>query len=73
MSAGKRLDKDDPLTEHDIADRLARAAYRLLRIMQDVRQLPGDVMQDVQQSRYLPAGLLDDLAAELREWGAEPK
>lgn len=71
MSVGKRTDAGDPLTEHDVAERLDRAAARLLRILMDVRQIPG-LAEDVKASRYLSAGLLEGLAAELETWGIEP-
>lgn len=73
MSApGKRLNTDEPLTEHDVAERLAKSVERTLRILMDVRQSPGDLFLDVKTSRYLPGGLLEALAAELRAWGVEP-
>ncbi len=74
MSAvGKRLSASEPLTEHDVAERLSRAADRLLRILMDVRQAEGDLFEDVKRSRYLPGGLLEGLAAELQAWGVEPR
>lgn len=72
MAAGKRLSTDEPLTEHDVAERLDRAALRLVRIMMDVRQTPG-LFEAVKGSRYLTCGLLEGLAAELQAWGVEPR
>lgn len=72
MAVGKRLSTDEPLTEHDVADRIDKAASRLLRIFWDVRQIGGDLAPAVVRSRYLTAGCLDELAAELRRWGADP-
>lgn len=72
MAAGKRLSTDEPLTEHDVADRIDKAADRLLRIFWDVRQIGGDLAPSVVRSRYLTSGCLDELAAELRRWGADP-
>lgn len=70
MPAGKRLRTSDPLTEHDVADRLDKAALRLLQILMDARQL--GLMEQVKHSRYLTnvPGLL---AAELARWGIEPE
>lgn len=69
MSAGKRLRPSDPLTEHDVAERLDRAALRTARIMSDARQL--GYMDAVKHSRYLH-GALGILAAELAMWGVTP-
>lgn len=69
-SPGKRLRTGDPLTEHDVAERIDRAALRLARIMGDIRQQGG--MEPVKHSRYL-AGALPILAAELQLWGIEPQ
>ena len=67
---GKRTSTDDPLTEHDVAERLDHAALRTLRILMETRQ--QGLMPAVSSSRYLGSGLLDMLAAELQEWGATP-
>jgi hypothetical protein len=69
MPPGKRLSAGDPLTEHDVAERIDRAALRLLRIMGDIRQQGG--MEAVRHSRYL-TNVLGMLAAELTLWGVEP-
>src|SRR5580693_8523901 len=69
MAAGKRLNTSEPLTEHDVADRLDRAALRVVRIMMDTRQL--GMMEQVKHSRYL-TGVLNMLAAELKLWDVEP-
>lgn len=70
MSAGKRLSTNEPLTEHDVAERLDRAAIRTVRILMDARQV--GVMEQVRHSRYL-TNSLGILAAELRVWGVEPE
>jgi hypothetical protein len=69
-SPGKRLRTSDPLTEHDVADRIDRAALRLARILADIRQQGG--MPAVQRSRYL-TNAVNILAAELEAWGIEPQ
>lgn len=73
MAVGKRLSTAEPLTEHDVAERLSHAAERTLRILMDVRQTEGDLYEDVKHSRYLLGGLLEALAAELQTWGIEPQ
>lgn len=65
MAVGKRLSTDDPLTEHDVAERLDKAALRLLNIMIDARNL--GIMQEVRGSRYL-TNVLDLLADEIKAW-----
>lgn len=67
MTAGKRCSTAEPLTEHDVADRLDKAALRLLRILMDTRQAEGDLYADVRRSRYLTNGL-DLLIEELGHW-----
>lgn len=69
MAVGKRLSTDEPLTEHDVADRLDKAALRLLRIMWDARQL--GMVEAVSNSRYF-TNVTGALRAELDEWGIEP-
>jgi hypothetical protein len=69
-SPGKRLRTSDPLTEHDVAERIDRAALRLARILTDIRQQGG--MEAVQRSRYL-TNAVNILAAELEIWGIEPQ
>lgn len=66
MAVGKRLSTQDPLTEHDVAERIDKAGLRLLRILLDVRQL--GVMEEVRSSRYF-TNVLSLLAEELDEWG----
>jgi hypothetical protein len=68
-SPGKRLRASDPLTEHDVAERLDKAALRALRIMSDARQ--QGYMDAVKHSRYL-TNVLGMLAAELGLWGVKP-
>jgi hypothetical protein len=70
MPAGKRLHTSDPLTEHDVAERLDKAALRTVRILLDIRQM--GLMNPVKHSRYL-TNTLNMLAAELQLWGAEPQ
>ena len=70
MSAGKRLSLDEPLTEHDVAERLNRAALRVVRIMADARQ--QGYMEPVKHSRYL-TNVLSMLMAELQLWNIEPQ
>lgn len=70
MASGKRLSVAEPLTEHDVADRLDKTALRLLRILMDVRQTPG-LQEAVKHSRYL-TNIPDALAAELAAWGFQP-
>lgn len=69
MSVGKRLDAGEPLTEHDIAERLDKAASRVLRIMWDARQL--GLAEQVADSRYLSSNTLGVLRAELDLWEVE--
>jgi hypothetical protein len=52
VAAGKRLSTDEPLTEHDVADRLDKAALRTLRIMMDARQISPEFFEAVKGSRY---------------------
>ncbi len=67
MPPGKRTGSDQPLTEHDVAERLDKAALRTLRILMEARQIPG--LQDaVKGSRYL-GNTTNALAAELEAWG----
>jgi hypothetical protein len=69
-SSGKRLRTSDPLTEHDVADRLDKAALRAVRIMTDARQ--QGYAGAVKHSRYL-TNVLGILAAELQLWGVRPQ
>jgi hypothetical protein len=70
VAAGKRLGTSDPLTEHDVAERLDKAALRTVRIMTDIRQ--HGFVEPVKKSRYL-TNALNILAAELQMWGVEPQ
>ena len=70
MPPGKRLRTSDPLTEHDVAERLDKAALRTVRILMDIRQL--GMMEEVRHSRYL-TNSLSMLAAELKLWGVDPQ
>lgn len=71
MSVGKRADKHQPLTEHDVAERLDRAAMRALRILWEARQL--GIAEEVKASRYLTGGTLEWLRAELDAWQVESR
>lgn len=66
MSVGKRLSTDDPLTEHDVADRLDKAMLRVWRILLDVRQDPV-LYEAVRQSRYR-TNVMHELMKELDVW-----
>lgn len=68
----KRLSTSDPLTPDDVADRLNRALDRVLRIMWDIQQTEGSLMDEVKRSRYLIGGLPNYVAYELQQWGYEP-
>ncbi len=69
MTAGKRLGVDDPLTEHDVADRLNRATLRVLRILMDARDL--GLAESVKGSRF-HTNSLNALRSELDAWGIQP-
>jgi hypothetical protein len=70
MPPGKRLRTSDPLTEHDAAARLDKAAVRTVTILMDLRQ--AGMAEPVKHSRYL-TNSLSMLAAELRLWGVDPQ
>lgn len=65
-AVGKRRSPDEPLTEHDVAERLSKAALRTWRILSEARQL--GLMDQVKHSRYLPGGELRALREELDLW-----
>jgi hypothetical protein len=67
MASGKRLSTDEPLTEHDIAARIDKAALRLINILMDIRQQEGDLWHDVRRSRYM-SGVLGMLGEEIAIW-----
>lgn len=69
MSAGKRTSTADPLTEHDVADRIDKAGLRLLRILIEIREM--EMVEEVKTSRYF-TNALPALAAEMQTWGIEP-
>ena len=69
MSVGKRLSTDQPLTEHDIAERLDKAALRTYRILAETREM--GLADAVKHSRYF-TNIASALAAELAAWGIEP-
>lgn len=63
MSVGKRLSTAEPLTEHDVAERLSHAMERTWRIIEEVVGDPA-LHQGVYSSRYLnvhPDQLIDAL------------
>lgn len=66
MAVGKRSSTNEPLTEHDVAARLDKAALRVLQILMEIRQL--DMMDQVKASRYT-TNAMDLLANELATWG----
>lgn len=70
MTAGKRLSTDEPLTEHDFAERLDKAALRLMRIMWDARRL--ELMEPIKSSRYL-TNIVYALRAEMDLWDIDPQ
>ena len=77
MAVGKRYDTSEPLTEHDIAERLEKAMLRVWRIMLDARQVEGQVgtydslMEADKGSRYL-TNVPEALMWEMQRWGIEP-
>jgi hypothetical protein len=70
VSVGKRRSASEPLTEHDVAERLKLAAMRVVSILADARQTPG-LAEQVAGSRYL-SNSLQVLRAELDLWDVEP-
>jgi hypothetical protein len=69
MAVGKRTSTDQPLTEHDVAERLDAAALRVWRILSDARQL--GIMGPVRSSRYWH-GAVNHMLGELEAWNVEP-
>jgi hypothetical protein len=65
---GKRSSTDQPLTEHDVAERIGKAMLRLTRILQEVSQMSPTMQRDVRHSRYWPTGLDEILMEELQRW-----
>jgi hypothetical protein len=65
MAVGKRLSADQPLTEHDLAERLDRAALRVWRILQIAEET--GLQEQVRSSRYLTNSVMA-LRAKLEEW-----
>jgi hypothetical protein len=63
---GKRLSTNEPLTPHDVAERLDKAALRTLRILTEVREDP-DLFGQVKHSRY-HTNVCRLLADELENW-----
>lgn len=70
MSVGKRLSPDEPLTEHDVAERLSKALERVYRILADVEQDPR-LHRAVLRSRYLSM-LPNDSVRPLERFYAGP-
>jgi hypothetical protein len=66
MAVGKRTSTDQPLTEHDVAERLDKAMLRVTQIMMEVDGF--GVRADVRSSSY-STNIGDLLAAKLDEWG----
>lgn len=66
MAVGKRFSTSEPLTEHDVAERLSRSILRTLTILTQTREL--GMMKEVKSSRYMVGGGLDLLAKEIEEW-----
>lgn len=66
MSVGKRTSTAEPLTEHDVAERIGRSMLRTLTIMQQARDL--GLMPAVKSSRYYALGLPEMMQAELEQW-----
>lgn len=66
MSSGKRLRTDEPLTEHDVAERLSKSILRTMTILQQARDL--GLMEEVRRSRYMVGGGLELLAEEIAVW-----
>ena len=63
MNFGKRLSTSEPLTEHDVAERLSNAMLRVWRILADVTDEPV-LHEAVRTSRFLvvmPAQLIEAL------------
>lgn len=72
MALDKRRDTDQPLNEHDVAERLTKAAVRLYRILVELREL--GMAEAVQHSRYYHEEMLAAVADELATgWQVEPK
>lgn len=64
MSVGKRYSTQDPLTEHDVAERLSHAMLRTWKILADINNDP--VLRDaVASSRFLVSGVTEGLAEAL--------
>lgn len=53
MASGKRPSVDEPLTEHDVAERLDKACLRVWNILISVEQMGPEMVKAVRASRYL--------------------
>lgn len=69
-TVGKRLSTKDPLTVHDVAERLDKAMLRTVSILLEARSL--GLMEGVLASRY-HTNVATMLAEELAMWGIEPE
>ena len=69
MAGGKRSSTDEPLTEHDVAERLDKAVMRTLEILMDARQM--GIMAEVKSSRY-HTNAMELLAGEMERWLEAP-
>jgi hypothetical protein len=74
MAVGKRLATSEPLTEHDVAERVDKAVNRALVLLTEIRLIDGNndmgepMFDAVRRSRYLTnVGTL--LKEELERWG----
>jgi len=52
MAVGKRSGTDQPLTEHDVAERFSNALLRVWRIASELQEDP-EMWEQVKHSRYL--------------------
>lgn len=66
MALGKHRNSDEPLTEHDVAERLSGSIKRTWTILLQAREL--GMMDGVKTSRYLVGGGFEGLSAELEHW-----
>lgn len=66
MAVGKRLSADEPLTEHDLAERLSKSIQRTWTILLQVREM--GMMDDVKASHHMVGGGIEGLSEELDRW-----
>jgi hypothetical protein len=68
-SSGKRHTSQDPLTEHDIAERISRAAARYIGLLMEAENLG---MKDlVRHSRYIDVSTFKMVQEETAKWQTE--